>query len=191
MCGESGHYKKDFPKGKEKKAKFHYSKVEEQEDKVRTSFEFQDFDSRESTGNEPLIIDFPEEEDTSNSELFFVDVQIGGQCIPAMIDIGALKNFMSKSVQEKLGMKSMKMVEPMSCQFSDGGFSLITKKVSRVEVGLTKVGRDFICKEEFLVLMSTRIELVFPLNSLEGIQSVFIPKRTICTFLMGKAISYK
>ena len=78
------------------------------------------------------------------------------------------------------------MEDPISCQFSNGDVGLITKKVSRVELGLTDVGRNFVCKEEVMVLKTTGIELVLSIEFLRRYSISFHPSEGYLLIPYGK-----
>lgn len=116
---------------KAKKAKLHNTNMEEHGDKVRDSFDEKQFDDREPTRNEPLIMYLPKKDHESFPKLFFVDVLIGGHCVPTIIDVGATKNFMSKRLQQQVRVQAVDIGDSISCQFLSNFFEISTKKVPR------------------------------------------------------------
>ena len=88
------------------------------------------------------------------------------QCVAVMIDINALKNVMCETLERRIGLKVVEMEDLISCQILNGDVGLITKKVSRVGLSLTNIGRNFFCKEEIMVLEITHIELILSIEFL-------------------------
>ena len=183
-CGKPGHRKRECPDLK-RNTKFNSTRTVESEDQVRTSFPETD-DPREPSGNAPLVMDLPEEDAYSFPELFFVDVLIGKQIVPAMIDTGASKNFMSEKLCERLGLEKFPTNALVSCQFSNGDFGFITESIPRVKLEFTGVGRQFICNEEIMVLKSTGIELVLSIEFLTRYSIAMHPKQGFLLVPDGK-----
>jgi hypothetical protein len=100
---------------------------------------------REPSRNEPLVIDLPAENQVDVLELFFVKCWIGTNCVFAMVDIGATANFISEELAKELGLESIVVREPITCQFLNGSFDFCTTKLARQQVRFIGKERDFLC----------------------------------------------
>lgn len=113
-------------------------------------------------------MDLLEKDHKSILEFIFNDVLISGRCVATMINITVSKNFMTSIALHWQLSQTVKGRNPISCQFliKDLGSSP-QKNLSRVELSLTKVGGNLICKENIVVLMFRRIEQVLLIEFLK------------------------
>ena len=91
-------------------------------------------DARESSGNEPLVLDLPNESQVETPDLFFVQCWIGTESVSAMVDTRATANFINEDLAKRLGLKLAGVRDPITCQYSNGAFDFCTTRISRQEV---------------------------------------------------------
>ncbi len=64
-------------------------------DQVRPTLDSDEVDKRESLGNEPFIMDLPNELQVKAPKLLFVDCWFGTEGVPAMVDTRATTTFIN------------------------------------------------------------------------------------------------
>jgi hypothetical protein len=165
-CNKEGHWKKDCPDLKSKRqvnsirSKYKVPKGDEVSPLLTPS----NVEAREPSGNEPLVIDLPAENQVDVPELFFVKCWIGTNCVSAMVDTGATANFISEGLAKQLGLESTVVREPITCQFSNGAFDFCTSKLARREVRFVGKERDVLCREDFFVLKKLGLGVILSID---------------------------
>ena len=104
------------------------------EDQVSPTLDSFEVDKKESSGNEPLVIDLPNKSQVEAPKLFYVDCWFGTECVPTMVDTWATTNFINEDLAKRLKLKATSVRDPITCQFSNGAFDFCTTKVSRQEI---------------------------------------------------------
>ncbi|CAM6124952.1 unnamed protein product [Calypogeia fissa] len=121
------------------------------------------------------------------SKLILIKLQDNQHSGVAMVDTGAIANFISAEAAKLSGAKVEELLDPLVCKFANDTQGVVTKVVKHLKVEVIGEDRNFVSQERFYVLDGLGVDFILSIGYLRKHNVTLQPSLELLTFQITKA----